>query len=206
MQNALGLMGDQALMVAITGALGIGGVAALFMALFWPRRWKLHYRIEVGFVVLLVALGVFADAKSYDTYRAYEAVLPDDGMVSGKMTPGAVASNFDRIYRVYAFQWGFIFFDDKGRASRNAVMVKPGEKVAFSLLSNDVIHGFNIPVARMTTEFEPNEERWIWIRAPEKPGKYLIQCLNYCGLGHAQMKAWLVVRGGDHGGAKKDQG
>ena len=45
----------------------------------------------------------------------------------------------------------------------------------------------------MTTEFEPNEVRYIWILAPKKPGKYLIQCLNYCGLGHAQMKAWLVV-------------
>ena len=67
MQNALGLMGDQALMVGITGALGIGGILALFMALFWPRRWKLHYRVEVGFAVLLVALGIFTDAKSYDT-------------------------------------------------------------------------------------------------------------------------------------------
>ncbi|MCH8090815.1 MAG: hypothetical protein IIC57_00530 [Proteobacteria bacterium] len=195
MQNALGLMGDQALMVAITGALGIAGVLALFMALFWPRRWKLHYRVEVAFAVLLVALGIFADAKSYETYSAYESYLPDAGMVSGKVAPGATESSFDRTYRVYAFQWGFIFFDDKGRASRNAAMVKPGEKVAFILLSNDVIHGFNIPVARMTTEFEPNEPRWIWIRAPEKPGKYLIQCLNYCGLGHTQMKAWLVVQG-----------
>lgn len=38
MQNALGLMGDQAIMVGITLALGIGGVLALFMALFWPAR------------------------------------------------------------------------------------------------------------------------------------------------------------------------
>ena len=193
-------------MIGITGALGIAGILALFMALFWPRRWKLHYRVEVGFAVLLVALGIFADAKSTDTYRAYEARLPDAGMVSGQVTQGAGASSFDRTYRVYAFQWGFIFLDDKGRASRNAVMVKPGEKVAFALLSNDVIHGFNIPVAGITTEFEPNQERWIWIRAPDKPGKYLIQCLNYCGLGHSQMKAWLVVEGGKAGGAKDGHG
>ena len=32
MQQALGLMGDQALMFAITIALGVGGVAALAMA------------------------------------------------------------------------------------------------------------------------------------------------------------------------------
>ncbi len=60
-------------------------------------------------------------------------------------------------------------------------------------MANDVIHGFNIPAARLTTEFDPGDTRAVWIRAPEVPGKYLIQCLNYCGLGHAQMKAWLVV-------------
>ena len=57
-----------------------------------------------------------------------------------------------------------------------------------------MIHGFNIPAAGITAEYEPGEERDLWIRAPETPGKYLIQCLNYCGVGHAQMKAWLVVR------------
>ncbi len=73
------------------------------------------------------------------------------------------------------------------------MVVKPGEKVLFRLFANDVIHGFNIPAAGITAEFDPGRERDLWIRAPEEPGKYLIQCLNYCGVGHAQMKAWLVV-------------
>ena len=54
---------------------------------------------------------------------------------------------------------------------------------------------YTIPVARVITEFEPPGVRTVWIRAPRKPGKYLIQCTNYCCLGHAQMKAWLVVAG-----------
>ena len=45
MQNALGLMGDQELMVSIKFVLGLGGIAALFMALFWPRR---GYRSQAG--------------------------------------------------------------------------------------------------------------------------------------------------------------
>ena len=65
----------------------------------------------------------------------------------------------------------------------------------FRIFGNDVIHGMNIPVVGITAEVEPGVERDIWIRAPEIPGKYLIQCLNYCGVGHAQMKAWLVVEG-----------
>ncbi len=62
-------------------------------------------------------------------------------------------------------------------------------------MTNDVIHGFNIPVANITAEIDPGDVRELWIRAPSKPGKYLIQCVNYCGVGHAQMKAWLVVEG-----------
>lgn len=197
MQHALGLMGDQSMMVAITGALGISGILALFMALFWPRRWHLKYRMEVGFVVLLAVLAIYADYRSAATYEAYEANLPDEAALSGKIAFDAGAAGFDRQVNVYAFQWGFVFLDEDGAASRNAVRVAPGEKVLFNLAANDVIHGFNIPVARMTTEFEPGEFRSIWIRAPGKPGKYLIQCLNYCGLGHAQMKAWLVVGDGE---------
>lgn len=193
MQYALGLMGDQALMVGITMALGVAGVTALFAALFWPRRWQLKYRMEVGFVVLLAVLVVYADNRSAATYQAYEAGLPEAAALSGKIAFDAVDAGFDRQVNVYAYQWGFVFLDQHGAASRNAVKVSPGERVMFRLVANDVIHGFNIPVSRMTTEFEPGETRSIWIRAPERPGKYLIQCLNYCGLGHTQMKAWLVV-------------
>lgn len=199
MQHALGLMGDQAIMVAIAAALGVAGVLGLFMAIFWPARWRMKYRVEVGFIAILVAIVVYADYSSTATFEAYEANLPDRAALSGKVAFDAGAAGFDRQVNVYAFQWGFVFLDEQGAASRNAVRVEPGEKVLFNLASNDVIHGFNIPVARMTTEFEPGEFRSIWIRAPEKPGKYLIQCLNYCGLGHAQMKAWLVVGDGDAG-------
>ncbi|HSS63029.1 MAG TPA: hypothetical protein VLS27_01240 [Gammaproteobacteria bacterium] len=195
MQNALGLLGNQALMFGITVALGIAGIAALFMALFWPRRWHLKYRIEVVFVALLAVLAVYADVDSSNTYKAYEAVLPRAEAV--KANAAVDRDNFDRSIRVYAFQWGFVFLDEKGEASRNAVRVAPGDRILLSILSNDVIHGLNVPVAGLTTELEPGEVRLVWIRAPDRPGKYLMQCLNYCGLGHAQMKAWLVV--GDAG-------
>lgn len=195
MQQALGLSGSTAIMIAITVALGVAGILALAMALFWPRRWRLRYRMEVGFVLLLVALVIYADLDSGRTYQAYEAVLPEPGALSGTKGFDAKQAGFDRAVRVYTFQWGFIFFGEDGRASRNAVKVAPNEKVLFNIMTNDVIHGLNIPAAKMTTELDPGGVRSIWIRAPATPGKYLIQCLNYCGLGHAQMKAWLVVEG-----------
>ncbi len=195
MQYALGLSGDAAIMFAITVALGVAGILALAMALAWPKRWRLRYRMEIGFVVLLLGLVIYADVNSSRTYQAYEANLPEPAALSGTKGFDAKRAGFDRAVRVYAFQWGFIFFDESGKASRNAVKVAPGEKVLFNIMSNDVIHGFNIPAAQLTTELEPGGVSSIWIRAPDTPGKYLIQCLNYCGLGHAQMKAWLVVEG-----------
>jgi cytochrome c oxidase subunit 2 len=193
MENALGVSGYQATMMALVLiVLGIG-IAALFLALFVPVRWKLKYSMELGFVALLVALVWYADKRSTEIYSAYQDELARAGVLSAQAT--ASPEGFDRTLRLIAFQWGFAFLTDDNEISRNAAIVRPGEKVLFRIFSNDVIHGFNIPAVGLTAEFEPGVERGLWIRAPEEPGKYLIQCLNYCGVGHAQMKAWLVVEG-----------
>ena len=194
MQQALGLSSEATTMFAIMVALGVAGIVALFMALFWPRRWQISYRMEVVFAVLLTALAVYADLSSASTYRAYEKDLPSE-FLAGTAIGKDPTEAFDRTVSVYAYQWGFIFIGPDGGASRNAVMVEPDERVLFNILSNDVIHGFDIPAARIITEVDPGSVRSIWIRTPKRPGKYLIQCVDYCGIGHHQMKAWLVVKG-----------
>jgi|TARA_R110002072_G_scaffold51291_23_gene137605 cytochrome c oxidase subunit 2 len=195
MENALGLNGYQALMMTIVFGLGILGLSGLFLALLWPKRWRLKYRMEVAFVVVLIGLVWYADRRSTDIFTEYQDAIRQSGTVSAEGS--ALDGAFDREIKVIAFQWGFAFLTKEDEISRNAAIVKPGEKVLFRIFSNDVIHGFNIPAVGITTEFEPGEERAVWIRAPQTPGKYLIQCLNYCGVGHAQMKAWLVVQGVD---------
>lgn len=203
MHDALGLSSGAATMFAIMVALGVAGVVALLAALFWPRRWQLSYRAEVVFALLLTGLVVYADLDSASVYRAYESALPE-AAVAGAVHDPAWASGFDRVVTVYTYQWGFLFIDASGAVSRNATLARPGETILFRILSNDVIHGFNVPAARITTEVDPGAVRSIWIRAPERPGKYLIQCVDYCGIGHYQMKAWLVVEehatGGMHHG------
>jgi heme/copper-type cytochrome/quinol oxidase subunit 2 len=141
-------------------------------------------------------MAFIGDWSSTGTYKAYQQDLSAGEAVSGKMVEDEDREKkFDRVLTTIAFQWGFAFITDDNKISRNAAVVKPGERVLFKIVSNDVIHGFNIPVANITAEIDPGDVRELWIRAPEKPGKYLIQCVNYCGVGHAQMKAWLVVDG-----------
>ncbi len=203
MYEALGLDAQRTILIAIMLALGVAGIAALFVGLFGRTKIRLPYSAEVGFVALLVGLLIYGDASSTSTYRAYEALLPREGEVG--VADEAPAGKFDKDVRVLAFQWGFLFFDGD-KALRNVVQVPPGARVLFRIGASDVIHGFNVPAASITAELEPGETRYVWLRAPDRPGKYLIQCLNYCGLGHAQMKAWLVVgepAEEDHDGAEE---
>ena len=197
MQQALGLSGEATAMIAIMVALGAAGIVALFMALFWPRRWHLAFRIEVIFALILTAIVVYGDLNSSATFHAYESKLPDEASAVVVPTDTQPAA-FDRTVTVLAFQWGFIFLEGDGVASRNAMVARPGERILFRVLSNDVIHGFNIPAVKLITEVDPGGVRLVWIQAPDTPGKYLVQCVDYCGVGHAQMKAWLVVKGEGH--------
>lgn len=194
MENALSLDGGQTTLMAITVALTVLGLAGLAAAIFLPQRWRIKYSLEGIFILGLLAMAWYADWNSTNTYTAYQSKMGEEQSVSGNVVEGEDAF-FDRTLTVVAFQWGFAFITDEDEISRNAAIVQPGEKVLFNILSNDVIHGFNIPVANITAEIDPQEMRQVWIKAPDQPGKYLIQCVNYCGVGHAQMKAWLVVEG-----------
>jgi heme/copper-type cytochrome/quinol oxidase subunit 2 len=157
------------------------------------RRWKPSYMVEFVFIGVMLGLVWYADGLSTDTYTAYQKDLnAEEKMVSGNYD-GLGEEAFDSVVTVIAFQWGFAFINEEEEISRNALVVRPGETVLLKIVSNDVIHGVNIPVAQITAEIDPDDKRELWIRAPDEPGKYLIQCVNYCGVGHSQMKAWLVV-------------
>jgi len=193
MENALGIWGPQAIMMAITASFTVVGLIMLFAAILMKRRWKPSYAFESAFIAVMLGLVWYADKLSVGTYTAYQQNLQEgEKQVSGTYDPDA-GEVFDRTFTLIAFQWGFAFINEEEEVSRNAVVVAPGQKVLFRIVSNDVIHGFNIPVAQITAEIDPDDKREVWIKAPDAPGKYLIQCVNYCGVGHAQMKAWLVV-------------
>jgi len=197
MENALGIWGPQAIMMAITASFTVLGLIMLFAAILMKRRWKPSYAFEFGFIAVMLGLVWYADKLSVGTYSAYQQNLEEGTKrVSGNYD-GVGEQAFDRVFTVIAFQWGFGFINEEEEVSRNAVIVEPGQKVLFKIVSNDVIHGFNIPVAQITAEIDPDAQREVWITAPDEPGKYLIQCVNYCGVGHAQMKAWLVVEGNE---------
>jgi cytochrome c oxidase subunit 2 len=76
--------------------------------------------------------------------------------------------------------------------------VKAGEVVEFRVTSDDVNHGFAVyaPDGRIVTQTQAMPgytNKLLYTFA--QPGDYTVQCLEYCGLGHAPMHAVFHVLG-----------
>lgn len=96
---------------------------------------------------------------------------------------GGGAGPRDIPVRVHA--WGF---------SPSVVRVRPGQRVRFVVVSDDIKHGFAINELRLNLQLLPGREvrsPMVDVSLPE--GTYAIHCSTFCGLGHPSMKGKLVV-------------
>jgi cytochrome c oxidase subunit 2 len=100
--------------------------------------------------------------------------------------PGATEIN------VTARQWLYQFKYPNGIQSINEVRVPVDQPVKFVMTSTDVLHGFFIPELRVKQDILPGRYTYLWIQ-PEKAGTYTIFCTQYCGAGHSDMTAKLIV-------------
>ncbi|MCS7129123.1 MAG: cupredoxin domain-containing protein [Candidatus Caldarchaeum sp.] len=97
----------------------------------------------------------------------------------------------DIVIRVEArqFAWQFIYPDG---STQGEIRVKAGQTVKLELHSFDVIHSIYINDFGLKKDVVPGRTNVLYF-TPLVPGKYLIQCAEFCGQGHYSMTAWLVV-------------
>jgi cytochrome c oxidase subunit 2 len=70
--------------------------------------------------------------------------------------------------------------------------LKKGEPVVIDVSSLDRKHGFNVPEFGIRTDVLPDESVKIRI-VPDKTGRFLFHCDNFCGDGHEDMQGVIVV-------------
>jgi cytochrome c oxidase subunit 2 len=91
----------------------------------------------------------------------------------------------DKTYQVFAVagMWQF---------EPSEVYIPVGTEVDFYLTSKDVVHGFNIAKKNinMTAVFGTINKTTVKF---DKPGVYDIVCHEYCGIGHQNMHAQVIV-------------
>jgi cytochrome c oxidase subunit 2 len=70
--------------------------------------------------------------------------------------------------------------------------VPAGKDVRIVLRSNDVLHSFFLPNARIKQDAVPGRAIDVWFNLTE-PGTYEVACAELCGFGHTTMKATMTV-------------
>ena len=93
---------------------------------------------------------------------------------------------------VNARQWMYEIKYPDGRTAINEIRVPAGTPVKFLLSASDVLHGFYLPDFRVKMDMIPGRVTTLWVQ-PDRPGSYQIYCTVYCGTGHSNMLAQLIV-------------
>jgi len=93
----------------------------------------------------------------------------------------------------HQFYWEFKYDNGtKPYDTRDIVHVPVGRNIRLSVTSADVFHDFGIIGYDIKTDAIPGRTNIVWFY-PDTPGNFTIQCYELCGVGHATMKATLMV-------------
>jgi cytochrome c oxidase subunit II len=97
-----------------------------------------------------------------------------------------------QVIRVTGQQWFWTFEHEDGTRELGEVHLVKDTPYRFEITSLDVIHSFNTPDFAMTMDAVPGRITSFWV-APDQAGEFLIQCKEYCGFSHYQMRARMFV-------------
>jgi cytochrome c oxidase subunit II len=91
------------------------------------------------------------------------------------------------------FAWSFKY-PQYGGVESGTLRLEEGRQVELRLRSLDVVHSFWVPEFRQKQDAVPGQLTRLGI-TPTKTGKHILICTELCGLGHALMRAPVVVMG-----------
>ena len=130
---------------------------------------------EWVYIGVVCALLVWVGAEAWNIERLVEHI-PEDA----------------ELIKVTGQQWFWSFEHEDGTKEIGELHVEKGKAYKFEITSKDVIHSFNIHDYVVLLDAVPGRTNVVWF-APDKVGEHDIQCREYCGLLHYQMRAKLYV-------------
>jgi cytochrome c oxidase subunit 2 len=134
-----------------------------------------HATPEWIYIGVVTALLLWVGAEAWMGEKVLEGIPPDAETI-----------------KVTGQQWLWTFEHEDGTVEVGKLTLKAGKTYRFEVTSKDVIHSFNIPSQGVLMDAVPGRINEIWFEALT-PGEYLIQCREYCGLLHYNMRATLII-------------
>ena len=133
---------------------------------------------EWVYIGVVIALLVWVGAEAWNIERLVEHI-PEDA----------------EVIKVTGQQWFWSFEHEDGTKEVGELHLKKGHAYKFEVTSKDVIHSFNIHEYVVLMDAVPGRTNIVWF-APNEAGEFDIQCREYCGLIHYNMRAKLYVEDG----------
>jgi cytochrome c oxidase subunit 2 len=201
--NWASVQADSGFWMPVQGSTGAVVVDRIFSLVLW---------VSVFFFVLIVSLMVFFVLRYRRREGREEATPSPRHNTVLELTWTAIPI----LIVIVIFIWGFRAFLDLNVPPANAYEVLvTGQKwkwlftypnghvdedlhvpvdtpVSLVMTSEDVIHGFYVPAFRLKRDVIPGRYVKLWFRAVKR-GEYQIYCTQYCGTGHSDMWAKVVV-------------
>jgi cytochrome c oxidase subunit 2 len=149
----------------------------------YERAWM--WAASGMLALFLTAIVVTAAMGSGHPASHIETVNPDTLSVEGEFASPGVFEAADGVLTVVMRAEFFVFRPD-------VVRVPAGRRVRFRITSPDVLHGFQIVGTNVNVTVAPgyvSEVETTFTR----PGRYLVVCNEYCGLGHHLMHSAVIV-------------
>ena len=134
-----------------------------------------HSTPEWVYIGAVTAILIWVGAESWNIEHTLEYAPPNSETV-----------------RVVGQQWFWSFEHADGTQEINELHVKEGIPYRFEIVSNDVVHSFSIPDFAMLMDAVPGRVNTMW-NVFDQTGEYLIECREYCGMLHQDMRARLFV-------------
>lgn len=94
--------------------------------------------------------------------------------------------------RVTGEKWKWTVQHPNGATLTNKLHAPQGKPVKIVLAAKDVLHSFFVPEFRIKTDAVPGRFTTLWFQADEA-GEYQVFCTEYCGTGHSDMMAKVIV-------------
>ncbi len=88
------------------------------------------------------------------------------------------------------YSWDYTY--PNGVHTQNELKVPAGKPVLLRMTSRDVIHNHYMPDFKIKEDSMPGRITYLWFY-PQKPGKHLVTCNEYCGIMHSYMSGQVVV-------------
>jgi cytochrome c oxidase subunit 2 len=92
----------------------------------------------------------------------------------------------------HQFWWEYRY-EELGVVTANELHMPVGRDVELTLEGRDVIHSFWVPALGGKTDLIPGRQNRMTLSA-SKPGTFLGQCTEYCGMSHANMRLKAVAQ------------